>query len=78
MWHGFRQMVGALRFLGAWNTLVEEQTRANARGLRGGGKGRSLAMTQLSADLKPIRRLETGDRELDRVTGGELCRGLPS
>ena len=64
---------------GAWNTLVEEQVQtAVPGGLRGSGKGRSLAMTQLSADLKPIARIQTGDEELDRVTGGALCQAQRS
>lgn len=61
---------------GTWNSLVEELAQApTPGGLKGGARGKALGLTQLSADLKPLQRLTTGDAEFDRVTGGGLVPG---
>ena len=67
---------GRCESCGTWNSLVEERIQAvMPGGLKGGGKGHRLKMTQLSANLSPIKRLKTGDGELDRVTGGGFVPG---
>jgi len=67
---------GRCESCGTWNSLVEETVQSAAPGgLKGNTKGRHLNLTQLSADLKPVARLTTGDPELDRVTGGGFVPG---
>ncbi len=67
---------GRCESCGTWNSLVEEVTPSTAPGgLKGTARGKTLPLTQLSADLKPIERRATGDDELDRVTGGGLVPG---
>lgn len=67
---------GKCESCGTWNSLVEEAVQApTPGGLKGNAKGRHLNLTQLSADLKPVERIASGDPELDRVTGGGLVPG---
>jgi len=61
---------------GAWNTLVEEATRASApKGLGGGKGGRPLAFVGLQGDAKATARRASAIAEFDRVCGGGLVPG---
>ncbi|ALE03984.1 DNA repair protein RadA [Bartonella ancashensis] len=64
---------------GRWNSLIEEE---NMNGGIGGSpmmhnlqKGRVIALTSLSGDIKDAPRIHSGLNELDRVTGGGFVRG---
>jgi DNA repair protein RadA/Sms len=61
---------------GAWNTLVEEATRASApKGLGGGKGGRPLAFVGLQGDAQATARRASAIAEFDRVCGGGLVPG---
>jgi DNA repair protein RadA/Sms len=81
-WHG--QCPGC----DAWNTLVEERApagrggggvtgrAAGARASTRGGRGSAVASTPLAeVGAAPVKRLESGIGELDRVLGGGLVPG---
>ena len=67
----------------AWNSLVEEAVASGTPGglgKKGGrsaglGGGTSLNLVELTGAADPPPRLQTGDAELDRVTGGGLVPG---
>jgi DNA repair protein RadA/Sms len=56
---------------GAWNSIIEEAPlSAGPKAL--GGKGRSIALTDLATEEAPPPRAGSGIAELDRVLGGGL------
>ena len=67
----------------AWNSLVEESVSAGTPGglgkksgrAAGVGGGAALNLVELTGAADPPPRLQTGDAELDRVTGGGLVPG---
>ncbi|EJF87039.1 DNA repair protein RadA [Bartonella vinsonii subsp. arupensis OK-94-513] len=68
---------GKCNSCGEWNSLIEENENS---GIGGGPtqnirKGRIVALTSLSGDLKDAPRIHSGIAELDRVTGGGFVRG---
>ncbi|MBU6505868.1 MAG: DNA repair protein RadA [Alphaproteobacteria bacterium] len=61
---------------GAWNTLVEEASRASApKGLGGGKGGRPLQFVGLHGDAQATARRASAIAEFDRVCGGGLVPG---
>ncbi|MGR3321985.1 MAG: DNA repair protein RadA [Pseudooceanicola sp.] len=59
---------------GAWNSITEETPLSAAAGKQslGAARGRSIALTDLSAREAPLPRTACGLAELDRVLGGGL------
>ena len=63
--------IGRCEACGAWNTIVEEAPlSAGPKAL--GGKGRSIALTDLATQEAAPPRAASGINELDRVLGGGL------
>ncbi|MEO0670918.1 MAG: DNA repair protein RadA [Pseudomonadota bacterium] len=69
--------VGKCPSCGEWNTLVEHANAAAApgSGLNTNSKGRVVSLESLAGTTDDAPRLETGNRELDRVTGGGIVPG---
>ena len=66
-----RKWIGRCDACGAWNTIVEEAPLSEGpRAL--GGKGRSIALTDLATNEAAPPRAASGIAELDRVLGGGL------
>lgn len=66
-----RKWQGRCEACGAWNSIVEEAPlSAGPKAL--GGKGRTLALSDLSGVEAPPPRVGSGMDELDRVLGGGL------
>ena len=68
----------------SWNSLVEEAVSVGTPGglgkksggrAAGAGGGAVLNLVELTGAADPPPRLQTGDAELDRVTGGGLVPG---
>ncbi len=58
---------------GAWNTITEEAAATGPKRTSiGSAKGRSIPLTDLSAEDAPLIRTGSGLEELDRVLGGGL------
>ncbi|ENN94928.1 DNA repair protein RadA [Bartonella vinsonii] len=73
----YSRWAGKCSSCGEWNSLIEENENS---GIGGGPtqnfrKGRIVALTSLSGDLKDAPRIHSGIAELDRVTGGGFVRG---
>ena len=61
---------------GEWNTIVEEKSSSDGfSNFAPKSKGRILDFVPLSGALEKVARLETGIKELDRVSGGGLVPG---
>ncbi|MBD8875254.1 DNA repair protein RadA [Roseibium polysiphoniae] len=74
----YPKWTGRCESCGEWNSIVEEQ----ASGGVGGGpaktkptKGRIVPLVGLQGDTKEAPRIQSGIKELDRVTGGGFVRG---
>ena len=66
-----RKWNGKCETCGAWNSIIEEAPlSAGPRAL--GGKGRSIALTDLATTEAPPPRASSGIDEFDRVLGGGL------
>ena len=66
-----RKWSGRCDACGAWNSIIEEAPlSAGPKAL--GGKGRSIALTDLATEEAPPPRASSGIDELDRVLGGGL------
>lgn len=66
-----RKWAGRCDACGAWNSILEEAPlSAGPKAL--GGKGRSIALTDLATEEAPPPRASSGIEELDRVLGGGL------
>ncbi|WP_074380837.1 DNA repair protein RadA [Bartonella doshiae] len=73
----YTRWAGKCSSCGEWNSLVEENMN-NGIGsgpTQSARKGRIVALTSLSGDLKDAPRIHSGIAELDRVTGGGFVRG---
>ncbi|TVP69975.1 MAG: DNA repair protein RadA [Rhodobacteraceae bacterium] len=66
-----RKWAGRCDACGAWNSIVEEASLVAGPGPRA-SRGRSIALSTLSADEAPPPRRDSGMNELDRVLGGGL------
>ncbi|MCK0208734.1 DNA repair protein RadA [Starkeya koreensis] len=68
---------GRCESCGAWNSIAEETTAADTlpANLRGGRKGRLIALESLSGTSEDAPRVRVGISELDRVAGGGLVPG---
>src|SRR5580704_17091412 len=73
----YPKWAGRCEACGAWNSLVEEVTRAGPpKSLRGSGKGGyALDFVGLRGESGRTPRHLTGIAELDRVCGGGLVPG---
>lgn len=61
---------------GEWNTIVEEKSGGEGfSNFAPKNKGRQLEFVALSGALEKLERMETGIKELDRVSGGGLVPG---
>ncbi len=61
---------------GEWNTIVEEKSGGEGfSNFAPKHKGKMLDFVPLSGALEKLERLETGIKELDRVSGGGLVSG---
>ena len=62
---------------GAWNSIAEETVASDTlpANLRGGRKGRLIALESLSGTSEDAPRVRVGISELDRVAGGGLVPG---
>ena len=61
---------------GEWNTIIEEKTGGEGfSNFNPKHKGKSLEFVSLSGAQEKLERLETGIKELDRVSGGGLVSG---
>lgn len=61
---------------GEWNTIVEEKAGGEGfSNFKPKNKGRILEFVSLDGALEKLERLETGIKELDRVSGGGLVPG---
>lgn len=61
---------------GEWNTIVEEKSGGEGfSNFTPKNKGRQLEFVALSGALEKLERMETGIKELDRVSGGGLVPG---
>jgi len=66
-----RKWIGKCEACGGWNTIVEEAPLSSGpRAL--GGKGKTIALSDLSTLEAPTPRASSGIDELDRVLGGGL------
>ncbi len=66
-----RKWAGKCDSCGAWNSIVEEAPlSAGPKSL--GGKGRTIALTDLATEEAPPPRASSGMDEFDRVLGGGL------
>ena len=66
-----RKWAGKCDACGAWNSIIEEAPlSAGPKAL--GGKGRTIALTDLATQETPPPRASSGIDELDRVLGGGL------
>ena len=66
-----RKWAGRCDACGAWNSILEEAPlSAGPKAL--GGKGRTIALTDLATEEAPPPRASSGIDELDRVLGGGL------
>ncbi|NEY88699.1 DNA repair protein RadA [Tabrizicola oligotrophica] len=66
-----RKWAGRCDACGAWNSIIEEAPlSAGPKAL--GGKGRTIALTDLATEEAPPPRASSGIDELDRVLGGGL------
>ena len=66
-----RKWAGKCDACGAWNSIIEEAPlSAGPKAL--GGKGRTIALTDLATEETPPPRASSGIDELDRVLGGGL------
>ena len=66
-----RKWAGKCEACGAWNSIIEEAPlSAGPKAL--GGKGRTIALTDLATQETPPPRASSGIDELDRVLGGGL------
>jgi len=66
-----RKWNGRCDACGGWNTIVEEAPLSNGPKAMG-GKGKSIALTDLATPEAPAPRVRSGIDELDRVLGGGL------
>ncbi len=66
---------GKCEACGAWNTIVEEVVPEAAPKSTSAAHGRALKSETLSGAARELRRLESGIREFDVVTGGGLVPG---
>jgi DNA repair protein RadA/Sms len=66
-----RKWIGKCEGCGAWNTLIEESPLSTGPKALG-GKGRSIALTDLATVGDAPPRVSSGIDELDRVLGGGL------
>jgi len=73
----FSKWAGRCDNCGEWNALVEEAAAAPLPGAKGAGlpKGKAGRLVPLKGDEPPLRRIESGLAEFDRVTGGGLVPG---
>lgn len=61
---------------GEWNTIVEEKAGGEGfSNIKTKNKGHILDFVSLSGTLEKVARIETGIKELDRVSGGGLVPG---
>lgn len=62
---------------GAWNSIAEETTAADTMPatLRGGRRGRLIALESLTGTSEDAPRVQVGISELDRVAGGGIVPG---
>ena len=61
---------------GEWNTIVEEKSHGEGfSNFSPKSKGKIIDFVPLSGALEKVARLETGIKELDRVSGGGLVAG---
>lgn len=61
---------------GEWNTIEEEKTvKSGFSILPAGQKGEKIDFVPLSGSMQTFQRIETGIKEIDRVTGGGLVPG---
>ena len=68
-----RKWAGKCDACGAWNSIIEEAPlSAGPKAL--GGKGRTIALTDLATEEAPPPRASSGIDELDRVLGGGLVQ----
>ncbi len=68
-----RKWIGKCEACGGWNTIVEEAPLSSGpKSL--GGKGKSIALTDLATTEAPSLRTSSGIDELDRVLGGGLVQ----
>ncbi|MGO4908172.1 DNA repair protein RadA [Pseudorhodobacter sp. W20_MBD10_FR17] len=66
-----KKWAGRCESCGAWNSVIEEAPlSAGPKSL--GGKGRTIALTDLATQSAPPRRATSGMDEFDRVLGGGL------
>ena len=66
-----RKWIGKCEACGQWNTIIEEAPlSAGPRSL--GGKGKSIALSDLATTAAPQPRAASGIAEFDRVLGGGL------
>ncbi|RTL97846.1 DNA repair protein RadA [Ancylobacter aquaticus] len=62
---------------GAWNSIAEEATATDTMpaNLRGGRRGRLIALESLTGTSEDAPRVQVGISELDRVAGGGIVPG---
>ncbi|WP_428029610.1 DNA repair protein RadA [Ancylobacter sp.] len=62
---------------GAWNSIAEETTASDTlpANLRGGRRGRLIALESLAGTSEDAPRVQVGISELDRVAGGGIVPG---
>ena len=70
----YRKWSGRCEACGAWNSIVEEASKATGPASKtlGGRRGAALALSDLSAREAPPPRTASAISELDRVLGGGL------
>ncbi|MGA0562517.1 DNA repair protein RadA [Ancylobacter sp. VNQ12] len=68
---------GKCESCGAWNSIAEEATASDAvpATLRGGRRGRLIALESLAGTSEDAPRVRVGISEFDRVAGGGLVPG---
>lgn len=69
-----RKWAGKCESCNEWNSISEEVVTTSGAGA-GMPKGRRITLTGLKGEIESPPRLETGMRELDRLTGGGLVAG---
>jgi DNA repair protein RadA/Sms len=70
-----RKWAGQCSDCGEWNTLVEERSEQAPKAMSRSKKGAALEFASGAGEAEPVKRLETGLSELDRVLGGGLVPG---
>ncbi|EYS92229.1 DNA repair protein RadA [Bartonella bacilliformis str. Heidi Mejia] len=73
----YSRWAGKCTSCGEWNSLIEEDMNSGIGSgpMKNVRKGRVIALTSLSGDIKDAPRIHSGIAELDRVTGGGFVRG---